>query len=127
MPSEPIEASVFPSVLSKEQDDEFRTLEAENLSLVLSRHSTQLDALHRVQTLHDLEEIHEKEGYLLVAFEKGTGEDPREWGKPKKWYYLLAVVLLRISLTYLSSGGSPSALRRCVFLSPLGARLSPET
>ena len=126
MPSEPIEASVFPSVLSKEQDDEFRTLEAENLSLVLSRHSTQLDALHRVQTLHDLEEIHEKEGYLLVAFEKGTGEDPREWGKLKKWYYLL-VVLLRISLMCLSSGGSLSALRRCVFLSPLGARLSPET
>ncbi len=127
MPSEPIEASVFPSVLSKEQDDEFRTLEAENLSLVLSRHSTQLDALHRVQTLHDLEEIHEKEGYLLVAFEKGTGEDPREWGKLKKWYYLLAAVLLRVLLTCLSSGGSPSALPRSAFLSPLGARSSQET
>lgn len=92
MPSEPIEASVFPSMISREQDDEFRTLEAENLSLVLSRHSTQLNALHPVKTLHDLEEIHEQEGYHLVAFEKGAGEDPREWGKLKKWYILLATL-----------------------------------
>lgn len=60
-------------------------LEVENLSLVMSRKSAHHDG-PPTETVHDLETIREKEGYHIVSFTKGTGEDPREWSKGKKWY-----------------------------------------
>lgn len=36
-------------------------------------------------TVDQLVDIHTKEGFKIVSFERGTGEDPREWSKGKKW------------------------------------------
>jgi hypothetical protein len=87
MPSEPLEAGLsFPPALSKEQDEEFRQLEAENIVPVFSRQTDgDSTTLNRVQTIQDLEQEREKEGYHIVGFDKGCGEDPREWSRPKKW------------------------------------------
>ena len=45
--------------------------------------------LERQVTVSELKEIHRKEGFKIVEFDKGTGEDPREWSKGKKWYVLV--------------------------------------
>ncbi|KAH9478677.1 Major facilitator superfamily multidrug transporter NAG4 [Psilocybe cubensis] len=118
MPSEPIEAqfSYRHPVLSGEHEEEFRTLEIENLeSTQLGRklslkHPDEVTVvasdgtpLHRPSTLHDLEEIHLKEGYKIVKFEKGKGEDPREWSKLKKWYITLTTSILCLAVAIGSS------------------------
>ena len=45
--------------------------------------------LERQVTVSELKEIHRKEGFKIVEFDKGTGEDPREWSNGKKWYVLV--------------------------------------
>jgi hypothetical protein len=80
MPSEPIEAEfTSPPALSKGQEDEFRQLEMEGP--LSSTDGKEHD-------LADLERALSKEGNHIVTFESGNGEDPREWGKGKKWYVL---------------------------------------
>ncbi|PPQ69265.1 hypothetical protein CVT24_000071 [Panaeolus cyanescens] len=108
MPSEPIEAAIaYPPILSEEQEEDFRTLDAEN---TISRRSTHGSATYtgghsprRVPTVHDLEELHTKEGYIIVKFEKGKGEDPREWSNGKKWYITVATATLCLAVALGSS------------------------
>lgn len=92
MPSEPIEAELIrPPALSPEQEEEFRNLEIENLRSQLSRQATQGTTTYagspsiRTANAHELEQVRTKQGYQIVAFDKGNGEDPREWGNGKKW------------------------------------------
>jgi hypothetical protein len=76
---------------------------ARRASLHLTRTGTGTGTLHRVSTrgttqfaakaekagtqvtVGQLAEIHTKEGYKIVSFTPGTGEDPREWSNGKKW------------------------------------------
>ncbi|KAH9475800.1 Major facilitator superfamily multidrug transporter NAG4 [Psilocybe cubensis] len=109
MPSEPIEAEFArPPVLSKEQEEEFRTLEQENIpahaSGVSTPGSVTYDGNHvQFTTIDELEKLHTKEGYKLVTFEKGKGEDPRDWGKGKKWYVTATTALLCLAVALGSS------------------------
>lgn len=85
MPSEPLEAEfAFPPALSRAQEDEFRALELEG-PLPLSPHSTRPSTIVGSPNVHDLEQKFKDQGIRLVTFEKGTGEDPREWSYGKKW------------------------------------------
>ncbi|KAF9463757.1 MFS polyamine transporter [Collybia nuda] len=82
MPSEPLEAEfACPPALSRAQEDEFRNLEREGpLSRQSTRHST------AVASIADIEDEYKHRGVRVVTFDQGTGEDPREWSKGKKWY-----------------------------------------
>ncbi|PPQ90717.1 hypothetical protein CVT25_005025 [Psilocybe cyanescens] len=109
MPSEPIEAEFArPPVLSKEQEEEFRTLELENIPAHLSGSSTPgsvtYDGTHnQLTTIDELKKMRAKEGYKLVAFEKGLSEDPRDWGKGKKWYVTSTTAILCLAVALGSS------------------------
>ncbi|KAF9043853.1 MFS general substrate transporter [Hymenopellis radicata] len=88
MPSEPLEAEfASPPALSKDQEDEFR----------------QLDMEGPLATLAELERAFTKEGIHIVTFEKGKGEDPREWAKGKKWYVTLSAAFLCLAVAIGSS------------------------
>ncbi len=85
MASEPAEAAFArPPVLSTEQEEEYRQLDREGeIDVPLSRSTT----IGR-QTSHpiaELERSYTKQGIHIVQFEKGKGEDPREWSKGRKW------------------------------------------
>lgn len=86
MPSEPLEAEFsFPPALSSAQDDEYRELAHEGpLSLTKSAGGSTLNVAEPT-TVKDLEAAYEHRGIHIVEFEKGAGEDPREWGKARKW------------------------------------------
>jgi hypothetical protein len=110
MPSEPIEAEfIRPPALSPEQEEEFRNLELENLGSQLSRQVTQGSTTHagspsvNTANIHELEQVLTKEGYQIIGFDKGTGEDPREWSNGKKWsvvaFSLVLGTDLRLSST----------------------------
>ncbi|GLB41314.1 putative major facilitator superfamily protein [Lyophyllum shimeji] len=106
MPSEPIEAELgFPPALSPQQEEEFRILDQEGpltLEHALSRSSqrpardpeAQYSATQTVVgtppnekvSIGDLAAQYRKDGVKIVEFEKGAGEDPREWSFGKKWY-----------------------------------------
>jgi hypothetical protein len=66
-----------------------RTPTHQTLQRVSTRGSTAFvkpEAKEGVQvSVNQLTEIHRKEGFKVVQFDKGTGEDPREWGNGKKW------------------------------------------
>jgi len=86
MPSEPIEAElVFPPALTREQEDQLRELEIEGL-IVIERPSTRHSHFSSPPTINQLEQTYTKEGFHIVKFDKGTGEDPREWSRFQKWY-----------------------------------------
>ncbi|THV06107.1 MFS polyamine transporter [Dendrothele bispora CBS 962.96] len=90
MASEPVEAEfAHPPVLTRAQEDEYRELAQEG---PLSRSSTVTDTF--TPTLEVLKQTYSKQGYKLVEFEKGKGEDPREWSKLKKWYVTLTTAFL---------------------------------
>jgi len=81
MASEPVEAEfAHPPALTREQEDEYRELAQEG---PLSRSATIIHPFS--QTLDDLKHAYTRQGYKVVEFEKGSGEDPREWSKGKKW------------------------------------------
>ncbi|KAG6816723.1 hypothetical protein H0H87_003583 [Tephrocybe sp. NHM501043] len=123
MPSEPIEAELAcPPILTKAQEEEYRTLDQEgplSLQRALSRASkyfhddveAQNTATNTVigtppnekVTVADLAAQYRKEGVKLVDFEPGTGENPREWSKGKKWFVTLATSVLCISVALGSS------------------------
>ncbi|KIM36325.1 hypothetical protein M413DRAFT_20550 [Hebeloma cylindrosporum] len=107
MPSEPIEAEfIRPPALSLEQEEELRNLEIENLRSQLSTQGTTAFAdspsVHTAN-IHELEQARTKEGYQIVEFDKGTGEDPREWGNGKKWYVTIATGTLCLAVAVGSS------------------------
>lgn len=84
MASEPAEATfAFPPALSREQEDEFRDLDREHgPEFALSRTAT---AVSGHWTIAALERTYTERGIQVVNFEKGKGEDPREWTKARKW------------------------------------------
>lgn len=82
MPSEPIEAEfAFPAALSPAQEEEYRQLEQEG---PLSRSITVTSS--HAPTIRDEVAHFKQDGYKIVEFDKGAGEDPREWSKGQKWY-----------------------------------------
>ncbi|KAK7462843.1 hypothetical protein VKT23_007419 [Stygiomarasmius scandens] len=90
MASEPVEAEfAHPPALTREQEDEYRELAQEG---PLSRSATITQPFS--QTLDDLKHAYTRQGYKVVEFEKGSGEDPREWSKGKKWYVTLTTAFL---------------------------------
>ncbi|KAF8996141.1 major facilitator superfamily domain-containing protein [Cyathus striatus] len=92
MPSEPVEAILaYPPILTPEQEEQFRTLEQEGGPL--SRHTT----------LHELEQTYTRTGYHVVTFDKGKGEDPREWSKFQKWYITIGTAFLCLAAALGSS------------------------
>ncbi|KAF9554045.1 MFS polyamine transporter [Agrocybe pediades] len=113
MASEPIEAAFArPPALSRETEENFRTLEQENLRLApsisrrTSRGSTHEPTLAGTPpnpTINELVKIRTNEGYKLVTFDKGTGEDPREWSFGKKWYITATTATLCLSVALGSS------------------------
>ncbi|TFK19031.1 spermine transporter [Coprinopsis marcescibilis] len=122
MPSEPIEAALFtrPPALSREQEEEYRNLDRDG-PLVLSREkSTDSHPLERVSTrgatsftkpdkkdvvvtVDKLVELHEKEGFKVVKFEPGSGEDPREWSNGRKWFITITTSMLCLAVALGSS------------------------
>lgn len=84
MASEPAEA-VFarPPALSQEQEDEYRTLDREDL--FGSHAPTIVNDWEEPTTLAALERSYTASGIHVVRFEAGKGEDPREWSKRRKW------------------------------------------
>lgn len=89
MPSEPIEAEfVHPPALTEKQEEQLRQLEREGPD---SQQTTVLD----------IEGAHPEA--LIVTFEKGAGEDPREWPKVKKWYVTLVAAFLCLAAALGSS------------------------
>ncbi|KAF8910195.1 MFS polyamine transporter [Gymnopilus junonius] len=114
MSSEPIEAEFArPPVLSREQEERFRTLEVERLPSVLSRPPTHVpgtpdtatayDRTPTIGTVAELTDELKREGYKIVEFEKGAGEDPREWSNGKKWYITLTTASLCLAVALGSS------------------------
>ncbi|ESK92459.1 mfs polyamine transporter [Moniliophthora roreri MCA 2997] len=88
MPSEPLEAEfIHPPVFSPEQEEEFRVVGQERSEL----HATARSSEH---TLADLERSYSRQGIHIVQFEKGKGEDPREWSRLSKWYVTLTTAFL---------------------------------
>ncbi|KIJ54461.1 hypothetical protein M422DRAFT_73490 [Sphaerobolus stellatus SS14] len=103
MPSEPIEtAFVYPPALSPEQEEVLRTLELEG-PIPLARPASRRSTFAATPTLHDLEITYSKEGFHVVNFDKGTGEDPREWSKGKKWYVTCTTAFLCLGVALGSS------------------------
>ncbi|KAJ7143806.1 hypothetical protein C8R44DRAFT_724828 [Mycena epipterygia] len=79
MPSEPLEAEfVHPPALSESQEEELRQLELEGpLPPPFPQESQTATKVGSLASIRDLE----------AAFTKdGTGEDPREWGRARKWF-----------------------------------------
>ncbi|EAU87133.1 spermine transporter [Coprinopsis cinerea okayama7 len=130
MPSEPIEAALFtvPPALSHEQEERLRTLDREGPLVLTTTSSNDLSTtptahhpLERVSTrgtqnfshpdekkdvqvtVNQLSDIHEREGFKIVKFEPGTGEDPREWSKGKKWFVTVSSSLLCLAVALGSS------------------------
>ncbi|KAG7096278.1 hypothetical protein E1B28_003726 [Marasmius oreades] len=55
--------------------------------------------------IRDVEEGYKEEdqGVKVVSFTPGTGENPKEWGKAKKWYITITVSFLCLAVTLGSS------------------------
>ncbi|KAJ3897252.1 major facilitator superfamily domain-containing protein, partial [Lentinula edodes] len=102
MASEPAEATfAFPPALSREQEDEFRDLDREHgPEFALSRTAT---AVSGHWTIAALERTYTERGIQVVNFEKGKGEDPREWTKAKKWFVTFTTAFLCTSAALGSS------------------------
>ncbi|EEB99352.1 hypothetical protein MPER_00983, partial [Moniliophthora perniciosa FA553] len=54
-------------------------------------HATARSSEH---TLADLEKSYSRQGIHVVQFERGKGEDPREWSRLSKWYVTLTTAFL---------------------------------
>ncbi|KAF7304374.1 MFS polyamine transporter [Mycena chlorophos] len=118
MPSEPLEAEfAHPPALSGLQEDELRELELEG-PIRVPEHVGDADAetgtvvdgdgekppsTGTVTSLRDLERAFTKEGVKVVSFEPGAGEDPREWGRGKKWYITMTTAFLCLAVALGSS------------------------
>ncbi|KAG6819143.1 hypothetical protein H0H93_014918 [Arthromyces matolae] len=124
MPSEPIEAEfALPPILSQAQEEEYRTLDQEgplSYDHALAQkdrfaHDDDPEAQKSASntvigfpndeklTVDDLAAQYRKEGFKLVEFESGKGENPREWGNGKKWFVTLAASFLCLAVALGSS------------------------
>ncbi|KAG6896494.1 hypothetical protein C0992_007949 [Termitomyces sp. T32_za158] len=102
MPSEPIEAElVFPPALSQAQEDEYRQLEREGP--LTSHNQTATTTVTDTISIHELEKQFSKQGFHVVEFTPGAGEDPREWSKTRKWAVTAAVSFLCLAVALGSS------------------------
>ncbi|KAL1759618.1 major facilitator superfamily domain-containing protein [Schizophyllum commune] len=109
MPSEPLEAEFAqPPALSRAQEDELRKLEREgplDVSVAPSLSET-VDVTYDVNAPPDLDRLatrRTQQGYHIVDFEKGKGEDPREWSKARKWLVTLTTAFLCLAVALGSS------------------------
>ncbi|KAK0458255.1 spermine transporter [Desarmillaria tabescens] len=101
MPSEPLEAEfISPPALTQAQEEEFRQLDLEG-PIPLTRTATAVSG--PAPDLGELERGFTRNGIHVVVFEKGKGEDPREFGRAMKWYITLAVSFLCLSVAIGSS------------------------
>ncbi|KAG6827017.1 hypothetical protein H0H92_013537 [Tricholoma furcatifolium] len=101
MPAEPIEAEfAFPPALSRSQEEEYRQLGREG---PLTRHPSLHTITDITLSVHDLEKTYTKEGFHVVEFEPGAGEDPREWSKSRKWFITAAASFLCLAVALGSS------------------------
>ncbi|KAJ6551861.1 major facilitator superfamily domain-containing protein [Mycena capillaripes] len=98
MPSEPLEAEfVHPPALSEFQEEDLRQLEREGVL-----HGTQTATKIGSASLQDPEAAFAP-GAHMVTFEPGTGEDPREWGRARKWYITITTAFLCMAVALGSS------------------------
>ncbi|KAF9447352.1 MFS polyamine transporter [Macrolepiota fuliginosa MF-IS2] len=101
MPSEPIEAEfAYPPVLTQAQEEEYRQLEKEG---PLSGRTTPTVAGGSPNSLSEVEQARKHEGYIIVQFDKGAGEDPREWSHGRKWVVTLGTAFLCLAVALGSS------------------------
>ncbi|KAL8276497.1 hypothetical protein RQP46_011098 [Phenoliferia psychrophenolica] len=122
--AEPIEANLFPSELTQEQDERYRMEGAEN------QHDVDLGrvATRRSQTtaVGDLEYGNEKTD--LVTFEHGKGEDPREFSQAKKWKPIYCVSMFGYFIFTLPSALAKNAatlvVSRLIAVCNVGGSLS---
>ena len=92
MPSEPFEA-VFarPPALTTQDENQLRELELEGVTITATtpgddNEKSGIPPLsQQPHTLSELEAAFTRKGVHIVKFEPGTGEDPREFSKAKKW------------------------------------------
>lgn len=137
MPSEPIEAEfAYPPALSSSQEEEYRELDQEG---PLSGTATVTNT--RPPSLSEVEAAFSKEGIYVVNFEKGMGEDPREWPRLKKWsvlpiHFYTSLSYRRCRYVTLSTGflclavasGSAIITGECVsFFTLLSSQAEPTT
>lgn len=99
MPSEPLEAEfVHPPALSESQEEELRQLELEGpLCPPFPQESQTATKVGSLASIRDLEAAFTKDGMHVVRFEPGTGEDPREWGRARKWLPDCSLFLLLLN------------------------------
>lgn len=77
---------VNPPALSEERDGEYREFEVEGGLIVSNSLNGTLNlSCEGPPDINDVEAALSKKGFKIVEFEKGAAEDPREWGKAKKW------------------------------------------
>ncbi|KAK4703685.1 hypothetical protein P7C70_g2532, partial [Phenoliferia sp. Uapishka_3] len=101
---EPIEASLVPSELTKEQDERYRMDGAENQEDVnLGRMATRQSKNRHSQLTAVGEEAYGSEKMNMVSFEAGKGEDPREFSRGKKWAVTICTSSLCLAVALGSS------------------------
>lgn len=91
---EPIEAEVArPPIFTAQQEATLRDEEVERDGAITgSNHSDS-------QTLHDhAVEAEKAKGRIIVDFEPGSREDPRNWSNGRKWYCTLSCALLCLTV-----------------------------
>ncbi|KAF7368751.1 MFS polyamine transporter [Mycena venus] len=103
MPSEPLEAEfIHPPALSELQEEELRQLEREG-TLHESETTTQVGSAAASIVVKGLEAAVTRDGIHLVTFAPGTGEDPREWSRARKWYITITTAFLCLAVALGSS------------------------
>ncbi|KAF5319809.1 hypothetical protein D9611_012846 [Ephemerocybe angulata] len=82
-----------------------RTATHQTLQRVSTKGTTSFaaNAGEKPVTVSELAGIHTREGFKIVGFTPGAGEDPREWSKGKKWFVTVATSLLCLSVALGSS------------------------
>lgn len=77
---EPIEAEMArPPVFNPRQEETLRDEEVEHDGAIAGRQGSDIN------TLHEHQEAEKAKGRIIVDFEPGSREDPRNWGKGRKW------------------------------------------
>lgn len=105
---EPVEAEMaFPPIFNEKQERVLRDEEIEEPEAIqrVATHHTQRsnsDATF-VPTSANTDLEKGKDGKIIVSFEPGSGESPREWGKGMKWFATLSCSLLCLTVALGSS------------------------
>ncbi|CAK9784646.1 putative polyamine transport protein specific for spermine [Cutaneotrichosporon oleaginosum] len=90
---EPIEAEAArPPIFNAQQEETLRDEPVERDGAITgSNHSD-------THTLHEHVEAEKAKGRIIVDFEPGSREDPRNWGKGRKWFCTLSCALLCLTV-----------------------------